>query len=71
MTELKFSNTNKNPNKLHDFLIQNNIIPTRFIHDRSYDELGVVLEEAKTFFITVQDKDIENVLVLIEQFLQK
>jgi len=62
--------TLKNPCQCQDYLIQNNIIPISFTHNRIYDALGEkVLNEATEFYINVEEKDIELMQELVSVFL--
>jgi DNA polymerase elongation subunit (family B) len=64
------NNTLRDPCQCQDYLIQNNIIPISFKHNRIYDVLGeVVVKEATEFYIVVEESEVELIQQLVNTFL--
>ena len=62
-------NKSKNPNELHDFLIENNCIPVYLGHNAEYDEEGYKTKEATEIYIEIEEEKEEELTDLVEQFM--
>lgn len=62
------NNSNKNPNDLHDYLIDNNCNPYKLTHNKKYTEEGI--REATKIWIEIEDEDKGKILSdLVNQFM--
>lgn len=69
MQKLEFNNNGKSPNDCHEYLIQNGIKPISFEHNRVYNDMGNISQEATKFLITVKDADVDQTTLLVNQFM--
>lgn len=67
---ITFKNNNKkNPDRLHDFLIQNNCKPIYLKHNTIYDEEGEREEYATEIYIEIEESEQERLINLVNQFM--
>ena len=65
-----FENTNnKNPNLLHDYLINSDCVPTSLSHNAEYDEDGEKIKEATAIYIEIEEEKEQQLTELVNQFM--
>lgn len=64
---MTIKNKGKNPNDLHDFLIENSCIPLNLHHNRVYAESGIT--EATEIYIDVEPEKEELLINLVADFM--
>ena len=63
------ANENKNPDKLHDFLISNECKPIKLSHNAVYDDDGNKISEATEIHIEIEPEKEEMLTDLVNQFM--
>ena len=67
---IKFENNNKNPNELHDYLI-NNCTPISLNHNAFYNEEGIKTKEATEIYIEIEEEKEQELTDLVNQFMSQ
>ena len=63
---------NKNPNELHDYLIQNNCKPIFLGHNAVYsEETGEKVQEATEIYIEIEPEKEQDLANLVNQFMSQ
>ena len=68
---MKFINNGKNPDLLHDFLIDNNCTPLSLLHNSTYNEDGTIKNEATEIYIEIDPEKEVLSTDLINQFMSQ
>ena len=64
-----FQNENRNPNDLHDYLINNNCTPIYLGHNAVYGDDGEKIEEATEIYIEIEEEKEQLLNDLVNQFM--
>lgn len=68
---MTFQNSDKNPNELHDYLIQNNCKPLFLMHNAEYNDLGEKIAEAMEIYIEIEPEKEQELTNLVNQFMSQ
>jgi len=68
---ITFKNNNKNPNELHDFLIDNDCKLLSLTHNAVYDEEGIKIVEATEIYIEIEKEKEQQLTELVNQFVEQ
>jgi hypothetical protein len=66
-----FQNTNKNPNDLHDYLINNDCQQIMLSHNANYSEYGEKTKEATEIHIEIEPEKEQQLVALVSQFMSQ
>ncbi len=66
---MEFINNGKNPDLLHDFLIENDCTPVSLTHNTTYNEDGTKAQEATEIYIEIEPEKEEMLTNLVNQFM--
>lgn len=67
-----FENTSgKNPNMLHDYLIENDCEPVSLNHNAKYNENGEKTQEATEIYIAIDEEKEQMLSGLVNQFMSQ
>ena len=64
-----FENDNKDPNKLHDFLIAKDCVPIFLGHNAKYSEDVVKIKEATEIYIEIEEGKEQELTDSVNQFM--
>ena len=68
---MTFENNNKNPNELHDYLINNDCEPITLCHNAIYDDDGNKATEATEIYIEIESEKQELLTNLVNSFMSQ